>query len=210
MQPPPEEGASRLPNTGSASAYPCAEDIIACFVEFGKVRNCLPPGVGKAEENPPAGDESPRRCVPRNDVELGIDFFPYHVILKIKRGAAGRREPPHKLLSSNRRADQANGGYFFLIWRTREMMATIRIPKSKRSEYVTMTSPPLRCSGGGKKFRPPPERGASRLPNTGSASAYPCAEDIIACFVEFGKVRNCLPPGVGKAEENPPAGGIGD
>ena len=68
------------------------------------------------------------------------------------------------------------------------MMATIRIPKSKRSEYVTMTSPPLRCSGGGKKFRPPPERGASRLPNTGSASAYPCAEDIIACFVEFGKV----------------------
>ena len=24
---------------------------------------------------------------------LGIDFFPYHVILKIKRGAAGRREP---------------------------------------------------------------------------------------------------------------------
>ena len=68
------------------------------------------------------------------------------------------------------------------------MMATIRIPKSKRSEYVTMTSPPLRCSGGGKKFRPPPEEGASRLPNTGSASAYPCAGDIIARFVEFGKM----------------------
>ena len=45
---------------------------------------------------------------------------------------------------------------------------------------------PLRCSGGGKKFRPPPEEGASRLPNTGSASAYPCAGDIIARFVEFG------------------------
>ena len=132
FRPPPEEGASRLPNTGSASAYPCAEDIISCFVEFGKVRNCLPPPrgkvppqgadeggsrgcgvlpevplirhgfaalpsprVGKAEENPPAGDGLPRRCAPRNDVELGIDFFPYHVILKIKRGAAGRREPPH-------------------------------------------------------------------------------------------------------------------
>ena len=52
------------------------------------------PGVGKAEENPPAGDGLPRRCAPRNDGELGIDFFPYHVILKIKRGAAGRREPP--------------------------------------------------------------------------------------------------------------------
>ena len=93
MRPPPEEGASRLPNTGSASAYPCAGDIISCFVEFGKVRNCLSPGVGKAEENPPAGDGLPRRCAPRNDGELGIDFFPYHVILKIKRGAAGRREP---------------------------------------------------------------------------------------------------------------------
>ena len=39
------------------------------------------------------GGGSPRRCASRNDVELGIDFFPYHVILKIKRGAAGRREP---------------------------------------------------------------------------------------------------------------------
>ena len=66
---------------------------------------------------------------------------------------------------------------------------------------------PLLCSGGGKKFRPPPEEGASRLPNTGSASAYPCAGDIIARFVEFGKVRNCLPPRVGKAEKNPPSGG---
>ena len=53
--------------------------------------------MGKAKENPPAGDGSPRRCAPRNDVELGIDFFPYHVILKIKRGAAGRREPPHDI-----------------------------------------------------------------------------------------------------------------
>lgn len=109
----------------------------------------LPPPSG---EVPPQGAE---RVSPANKKSpgggLGIDFFPYHVILKIKRGAAGRREPPHKLLSSNRRADQANGGYFFLIWRTREMMATIRIPKSKRSEYVTMTSPPLLCSGGGKE-----------------------------------------------------------
>ena len=107
FRPPPEEGASRLPNTGSASAYPCAGDIIARFVEFGKVRNCLPPRVGKAEENPPAGDGSPRRCAPRNDGELGSDFFPYHVILKIKRGAAGRREPPQRLQSSNRLAGWA-------------------------------------------------------------------------------------------------------
>ena len=68
------------------------------------------------------------------------------------------------------------------------MMATIRIPKSKRSEYVTMTSPPSYVVEEEQKFRPPPEEGASRLPNTGSASAYPCAEDIIARFVEFGKM----------------------
>ena len=91
FRPPPEEGASRLPNTGSASAYPCAEDIVARFVEFGKVRNCLPPPRGKvppqgAERDSPAKKKSPGGG-------LGIDFFPYHVILKIKRGAAGRREP---------------------------------------------------------------------------------------------------------------------
>ena len=125
FRPPPEEGASRLPNTGSASAYPCTGDIIARFVEFGKVRNCLPPPRGKV---PPQGaDEgnaeefavfpskvpgcrypSPhpsrlrRATFPQGKAKkkspgggLGIDFFPYHVILKIKRGAAGRREPPH-------------------------------------------------------------------------------------------------------------------
>ena len=105
FRPPPEEGASRLPNTGSASAYPCAEDIIARFVEFGKVRNCLPPPRGKvppqgAERVSPAKKKSPGGG-------LGIDFFPYHVILKIKRGAAGRREPPQRLQSSNRLAGWA-------------------------------------------------------------------------------------------------------
>ena len=100
------------------------------------------------------------------------------------------------------------------------MMATIRIPKSKRSEYVTMTSPPSDVVEEEKKFRPPPEEGASRLPNTGSASAYPCAEDIIARFVEFGKARNCLPPprgrcprrgrrGFPRQKRNPPAGDWG-
>ena len=85
MRPPPEEGASRLPNTGSASAYPCAEDIIACFVEFGKMGEKPRRG---AERVSPAKKKSPGGG-------LGIDFFPYHVILKIKRGAAGRRESPH-------------------------------------------------------------------------------------------------------------------
>ena len=145
MRPPPERGASRLPNTGSASAYPCAGDIIARFVEFGKIRER--PRRGAESFRPPVlslrGGAKPRRgnpspalsvsCadssptggaklglsgphrplpppmgeVPPQGAEraspakkkspgggLGIDFFPYHVILKIKRGAAGRREPP--------------------------------------------------------------------------------------------------------------------
>ena len=44
----------------------------------------------KAERVSPAKKKSPGGG-------LGIDFFPYHVILKIKRGAAGRREPPHDI-----------------------------------------------------------------------------------------------------------------
>ena len=51
---------------------------------------CLPP----LGEVPPQGAE---RVSPAKKKSpgggLGIDFFPYHVILKIKRGAAGRREP---------------------------------------------------------------------------------------------------------------------
>ena len=35
---------------------------------------------------------SRQKKIPRRG-GVGIDFFPYHVILKIKRGAAGRREP---------------------------------------------------------------------------------------------------------------------
>ena len=157
MRPPPEEGASCLPNTGSASAYPCAEDIIACFVELGKMgekprrgessshrlRRCQPPltrgpiGAGNSPPcergdtaegggwipfprpviarrgkaptwqsvpssplPPPLGEVPPQgaeRVSPAKKKSpgggLGIDFFPYHVILKIKRGAAGRREP---------------------------------------------------------------------------------------------------------------------
>ena len=51
----------------------------------------MPPPLGEvppqgAERVSPAKKESPGGG-------LGIDFFPYHVILKIKRGAAGRREP---------------------------------------------------------------------------------------------------------------------
>ena len=51
----------------------------------------LPPPLGEvppqgAERDSPAKKKSPGGG-------LGIDFFPYHVILKIKRGAAGRREP---------------------------------------------------------------------------------------------------------------------
>ena len=40
-----------------------------------------------------SGDGLPRRCAPRNDGELGIDKRWKAGIMKIRRGAAGRREP---------------------------------------------------------------------------------------------------------------------
>ena len=139
---------------------------------------------GNANEGPPAY-RSPRRCAPRNDVGLGIDFFPYHVILKIKRGAAGRREPPHDITVVTVKRVRLGRLLLFYLENQRNDGYDQNTEVKEigiRDHDIT----PLRCSGGGKKFRPPPEEGASRLPNTGSASAYPCAEDIIACFVEFG------------------------
>ena len=117
---------------------------------------------------------------------LGIDFFPYHVILKIKRGAAGRREPPFTK-RSNRTVGTVGR---LLLFAVQEQVNDTNDQDADLNEIRIRDHlhHPLRCSGGGKKFRPPPEEGASRLPNTGSASAYPCAEDIIARFVEFGKM----------------------
>ena len=48
---------------------------------------------------------------------------------------------------------------------------------------------PLLSSGGGtRRSGLLPKRRGHAYRTTGSASAYPCAEDIIARFVEFGKM----------------------
>ena len=66
---------------------------------------------------------------------------------------------------------------------------------------------PLRCSGGGKKFRPPPEEGASRLPNTGSASAYPMRQGYYSILCRnWQDVRRAFP--WGKAKRKSPVWGI--
>ena len=134
---------------------------------------------------------------------LGIDFFPYHVILKTKRGAAGRREP----LSSYRVTAERPSLWRLLLFNLENQRndADDQNAELKQVGISDHAITPLLCSGGGKKFRPPPEEGASRLPNTGSASAYPCAEDIIARFVEFGKMGESLPLGEGA----PTGGGDG-
>ena len=142
----------------------------------------LPPPLG---EVPPQGAE---RVSPAKKKSpgggLGIDFFPYHVILKIKRGAAGRREPPFTK-RSNRTVGTVGR---LLLFPVQEQVNDTNDQDADLNEIRIRDHlhHPLLCSGGGKKLRPPPEEGASRLPNTGSASAYPCAEDIIARFVEFG------------------------
>ena len=106
-------------------------------------------GIPRQKRNPPAGDGLPRRCAPRNDVELGIDFFPYHVILKIKRGAAGRRES----LSSYRVTAERPS-----LWR----LLLFYLENQRNDGYDQNTEvkeigirdhdiTPLRCSGGGKE-----------------------------------------------------------
>ena len=70
LWPPPEEGASRLPNTGSASAYPCAEDIIARFVEFGKIGE--KPRRGAESFRPPALSVSCADSSPTGGAKLGL------------------------------------------------------------------------------------------------------------------------------------------
>ena len=85
----------------------------------------MPPPLG---EVPPQGAE---RASPAKKKSpgggLGIDFFPYHVILKIKRGAAGRREPLGLLKEVTVLLGQL-GGYFFLLFKNRFMILTTKIP----------------------------------------------------------------------------------
>ena len=67
---------------------------------------------------------------------------------------------------------------------------------------------PLRCSGGGtKEVWPPPERGASRLPCTGSASAYPMRQVYYSILCRnWQDVRRAFPQG--KAKRKSPMWGI--
>ena len=102
--PPKAEGGFRSP----ALSVSCADSSPTGGAKLGLSgpHRPLPPPLGEvppqgAERVSPAKKKSPERG------GLGIDFFPYHVILKIKRGAAGRREPPQRLQSSNRLAGWA-------------------------------------------------------------------------------------------------------
>ena len=105
--------------------------------------------------------------------------------MKIRGGAAGRREPPHDITVVTVKRVRLGRLLLFYLENQRND-ADDQNAELKQVGIGHHAITPLRCSGGGKKFRPPPEEGASRLPNTGSASAYPYAGDIIARFVEFG------------------------
>ena len=148
----PKKGPPAYRILAAPAHIPCAGDIIARFVEFGKVRNCLPPRVGKAKENPPAGDGLPRRCAPRNDGELGIDFFPYHVILKIKRGVAGRREPPHDITEVTVKRVRLGRLLLFIIYLDDQGNdADDQNTELKQVGIGHHAITPLLCSGGGKE-----------------------------------------------------------
>ena len=106
---------------------------------------------GNANEGPPAY-RLPRRCASRNDGELGIDFFPYHVILKIKRGAAGRREPPHDITEVTVKRVRLGRLLLFIIYLDDQGNdADDQNTELKQVGIGHHAITPLRCSGGGKE-----------------------------------------------------------
>ena len=121
--PPKAEGGFRSP----VLSVSCADSSPTGGAKLGLSgpHRPLPPPLG---EVPPQGAE---RVSPAKKKSpgggLGIDFFPYHVILKIKRGAAGRREPLGLLKEVTVLLGQL-GGYFFLLFKNRFMIPTTKMP----------------------------------------------------------------------------------
>ena len=66
-----------------------------------------------------------------------------------------------------------------------------------------MPSPPSYVVEEERSFGLLPKKGPPAYRILAAPAHIPCAGDIIARFVEFGKVRNCLPPPRGKV---PPQG----
>ena len=81
---------------------------------------------------------------------LGIDFFPYHVILKIKRGAAGRREPPFTK-RSNRAVGTVGRLLLFIYLENQRNDADDQNAELKQVGISDHAITPLLCSGGGKE-----------------------------------------------------------
>ena len=99
-------------------------------------RATFPPGWGRQKKIPRRGG-------------LGIDFFPYHVILKIKRGAAGRREP----LSSYRVTAERPSLWRLLLFYLENQRndADDQNTELKQVGIGHHAITPLLCSGGGKR-----------------------------------------------------------
>ena len=91
---------------------------------------------------------------------MGIDFFPYHVILKIKRGAAGRREPPHDITEVTVKRVRLGRLLLFIIYLDDQGNdADDQNTELKQVGIGHHAITPLLCSGGGKKFGLLPKKG---------------------------------------------------
>ena len=102
----------RLPHTGSASAYPMRQEYYSILCRnWQDVRRAFPQGKAK-----------------RKSPMWGIDKRWKAGIMKIRGGAAGRREPLG-LLKEVTVSWGALGGYFFLLLlRNRLMIPTTKMP----------------------------------------------------------------------------------
>ena len=190
MRPPPERGASRLPHTGSASAYPMRQGYYSILCRnWQDVRRAFPQGKAK-----------------RKSPVWGIDKRWKAGIMKIRGGAAGRREPPHDITVVTVKRVRLGRLLLFYLENQRND-ADDQNAELKQVGISHHDTTPLRCSGGGKRSAASSRERGPRLPHTGSASAYPMRQEYYSILCRnWQDVRRAFPQG--KAKRKSPMWGI--
>ena len=123
----------------------------------------------------------------------GIDKRWKAGIMKIRGGAAGRREPPFTK-RSNRTVGTVGRLLLFAVQEqvndTNDQNADLNEIRIRDHDIT-----PLRCSGGGtKEVWPPPERGAPAYRILAAPAHIRCARSIIAYCVGIGKTWGRILP----------------
>ena len=165
------ERGPRLPHTGSASAYPMRQEYYSILCRnWQDVRRAFPQGKAK-----------------RKSPMWGIDKRWKAGIMKIRGGAADRREPPHDITVVTVKRVRLGRLLLFYLENQRND-ADDQNAELKQVGISHHDTTPLRCSGGGKeKCGLLPKEGPPAYRVLAAPAHIRCAEAIIARYVEFGK-----------------------